>query len=139
MKKIIIINGVNLGELGNREPEWYGYSSFDEYLKELRAAFPQLEIDYFQSNNLDQLVDRILSSRQYDGIILNPGAYTHTSIVLADAIKAISVPVVEVHISNVAKREKLRRESFISTAVIGTITGFGLKSYRLALDFFSTH
>ena len=139
MKKIIIINGVNLGELGNREPDWYGNSSFEEYLKELRADFPGLEIDYFQSNSLDILVDKILSSKNYDGIVLNPGAFTHTSIVLADAIKAISVPVVEVHISNVAKREKLRRESFISAAVIGTITGFGLKSYRLALDFFSTH
>lgn len=139
MKKIIIINGVNLGELGNREPDWYGNSSFEEYLKELRADFPELEIDYFQSNSLDILVDKILSSKNYDGIVLNPGAFTHTSIVLADAIKAISVPVVEVHISNVAKREKLRKESFISAAVIGTITGFGLKSYRLALDFFSTH
>ncbi|HNY62469.1 MAG TPA: type II 3-dehydroquinate dehydratase [Bacteroidales bacterium] len=139
MKKIIIINGVNLGELGNREPDWYGNSSFEEYLKKLRADFPELEIDYFQSNSLDLLVDKILSSKNYDGIVLNPGAFTHTSIVLADAIKAISVPVVEVHISNVAKREKLRRESFISAAVIGTITGFGLKSYRLALDFFSTH
>jgi len=139
MKKIIIINGVNLGELGNREPDWYGNSSFEEYLKKLRADFPELEIDYFQSNSLDILVDKILSSKNYDGIVLNPGAFTHTSIVLADAIKAISVPVVEVHISNVAKREKLRRESFISAAVIGTITGFGLKSYRLALDFFSTH
>ena len=139
MKKIIIINGVNLGELGNREPDWYGNSSFEEYLKKLRADFPELEIDYFQSNSLDLLVDKILSSKNYDGIVLNPGAFTHTSIVLADAIKAISVPVVEVHISNVAKREKLRRESFLSAAVIGTITGFGLKSYRLALDFFSTH
>lgn len=139
MKKIIIINGVNLGELGNREPDWYGNSSFEEYLKELRADFPELEIDYFQSNSLDILVDKILSSKNYDGIVLNPGAFTHTSIVLADAIKAISVPVVEVHISNVAKREKLRKESFISAAVIGTITGFGLKSYRLALVFFSTH
>lgn len=139
MKKIIIINGVNLGELGKREPDWYGNSSFEEYLKELRADFPGLEIDYFQSNSLDLLVDKILSSKNYDGIVLNPGAFTHTSIVLSDAIKAISVPVVEVHISNVAKREKLRRESFISAAVIGTITGFGLKSYRLALDFFSTH
>ena len=139
MKKIIIINGVNLGELGNREPDWYGNNSFEEYLKELRADFPELEIDYFQSNSLNLLVDKILSSKNYDGIVLNPGAFTHTSIVLADAIKAIPVPVVEVHISNVAKREKLRRESFISAAVIGTITGFGLKSYRLALDFFSTH
>lgn len=139
MKKIIIINGVNLGELGNEKPEWYGFSSLEEYLEKLRTDFPQLEIDYFQSDSLEQLVDRILSSRHYDGIILNPGAFTHTSIVLADAIKAISVPVVEVHISNVAKREKLRRESFISAAVIGTITGFGLKSYRLALDFFCIH
>jgi 3-dehydroquinate dehydratase-2 len=131
--KIIIINGVNMNAVGYREPEIYGYSSFEDYLCSLRLRFPDLQIDYFQSNHLEDLVDTLYKSKHYDGIILNPGAYTHTSIVLADTIKALNVKTIEVHISNLFGREAYRRNSFISATCQGFISGFGLKSYELAI------
>lgn len=136
MKRIIIINGVNLGELGSREVHLYGTLTFEEYLITLQTKFSQFEIDYFQTNQLGDLVEKILQSKSYDGIILNPGAYTHTSIVIADAIKAISIPVVEVHISNVSSREQFRKNSFIAGVCLGSVSGFGLKSYEMALNYF---
>lgn len=136
MKRISIINGVNLGELGTREVHLYGSLTFEEYLQKLKTKFPQFEIDFFQTDQLGDLVEKILQSKRCDGIIINPGAFTHTSIVIADAIKAISVPVIEVHISNVSSREQYRKNSFISGACLGTVSGFGIKSYEMALNYF---
>ncbi|MBP1673753.1 MAG: 3-dehydroquinate dehydratase [Bacteroidetes bacterium] len=136
MKKVLIINGVNLGELGTREIQIYGSQSFDAYLNELRTQFSGVQIDFFQSDSSEEIVKQLLNSKHYDGIILNPGAYTHTSIVIADAIKAISVPVIEVHISNLFGREQYRKNSFISAACIGSISGFGYKSYKLGINYF---
>lgn len=136
MKNVLIINGVNLGELGTREIQIYGSQSFDAYLNELRLHFSNIHIDFVQTDSLEDLVKQLLNAKQYDGIILNPGAFTHTSIVIADAIKAISVPVVEVHISNLFGREQYRKNSMISGACIGSITGFGYKSYKLAINYF---
>jgi 3-dehydroquinate dehydratase-2 len=136
MKKVLILNGVNLGKLGTREVDVYGNQTFENYYQNLILMFPQLEIDFFQSNHVDCLVEKILDSDIYDGIIINPGAFTHTSIVLADAIKSTSTPVVEVHISNLFGREQFRKNSMIAAACIGSISGFGLKSYELALYYF---
>jgi len=136
MKNVLIINGVNLGELGTREIQIYGSQSFDAYLNELRLHFSNIHIDFVQTDSLEDLVKQLLKAKQYDGIILNPGAFTHTSIVIADAIKAISVPVVEVHISNLFGREQYRKNSMISGACIGFISGFGYKSYKLAINYF---
>lgn len=133
MKKIAIVNGVNLGELGTREVNIYGTLNFETYFEMLRQRFPQFELHYFQSNSLTEMVDYLLTNKTMDGFILNPGAYTHQSIVLADTLKTISQKVVEVHISNLFNRETYRRKSFIASACSGTITGFGLKSYDLAL------
>jgi 3-dehydroquinate dehydratase-2 len=135
MKKIQIINGPNLNLLGKREPLVYGNTSFEEYLNELRAKYPPYKISYFQSNLEGELINKIQETGfEYDGIILNAGAYTHTSIALYDAIQAITSPVVEVHISNVHARETFRHQSLISAACMGVILGFGLDSYRLALE-----
>ncbi|MEI8084661.1 MAG: type II 3-dehydroquinate dehydratase [Paludibacter sp.] len=135
MKHIQIINGPNLNLLGKREPTVYGNQTFDAYLMELKAQFPDVEIDYFQSNTEGALIDKIHEvGFSYDGIILNAGAYTHTSIAIADAIRSITVPVLEVHISNVFKRETYRHHSYLSEACKGCIVGFGMDSYRLALD-----
>jgi 3-dehydroquinate dehydratase-2 len=135
MKRIQIINGPNLNLLGKREPTVYGNKSFDEYLSELKLNFPNNQIDYFQSNTEGELIDKIHAvGFDYDAIIINAGAYTHTSIALADAIRGISVPVIEVHISNVYKREPFRHHSYLSGACIGCIVGFGLDSYRLAVE-----
>ena len=135
MKHIQIINGPNLNLLGKREPTVYGNQTFDAYLVELKAQFPDVEIDYFQSNTEGALIDKIHEvGFSYDGIILNAGAYTHTSIAIADAIRSITVPVLEVHISNVFKRETYRHHSYLSEACKGCIVGFGMDSYRLALD-----
>lgn len=135
MKRFQIINGPNLNLLGKREPGIYGSSSFDEYLEELRADYPDTEIYIYQSNVEGELINKIHEvGFDFDGIILNAGAYTHTSIALFDAIKAITTPVVEVHISNVHARESFRHHSMISAACKGVILGFGLKSYRLALE-----
>lgn len=137
MKKIQIINGPNLNLLGKREPNVYGNASFEGFLKQLRNAYPACEISYYQSNVEGLLIDKIHEvGFDYDGIILNAGAYTHTSIALHDAIKAVTTPVIEVHISNVHARESFRHVSMISAACRGVILGFGLDSYRLALEFF---
>lgn len=135
MKKIEIINGPNLNLLGRREPEVYGHRSFDDYLEQLRSQYPDVEIGYYQSNHEGDLIDRIQAvGFEADGIVLNAGAYTHTSIALHDAIKAVTAPTVEVHISNVHQREEFRHKSFISAACRGVICGFGLDSYRLAVE-----
>lgn len=134
---IQIINGPNLNLLGVREPGVYGSTSFDDFLPRLRACFPDVQIDYFQSNIEGELIDKLQAvGFQCDGIVLNAGAYTHTSIALADCIRAISAPVVEVHISNVHQREAFRHQSMIAAACRGVICGFGLDSYRLAIESF---
>lgn len=133
--KIIIINGPNLNLLGKREPEIYGSQNFESYLSELKTKFPSVELSYFQSNIEGELISKIQDvGFSYDGIIINAAAYTHTSIGIGDAIKAISTPVIEVHISNTFSRETFRHESFISPNAHGVIIGFGLKSYELALQ-----
>ncbi|MDR1676109.1 MAG: type II 3-dehydroquinate dehydratase [Tannerella sp.] len=135
MKKIQIINGPNLNLLGTREPSIYGTVTFDAWLETLKAAYPQCEIACFQSNLEGELINRIHETGfSFDGIILNAGAYTHTSVALHDAIKAVPVPVVEVHLSNVHAREPFRHHSFLSAACKGVIAGFGMDSYRLALE-----
>lgn len=133
--KIIIINGPNLNLLGTREPEIYGHGTMDDCVKSLQAQYPQVELAYYQSNHEGALVDKLQAvGFSYDGIVLNAGAYTHTSIALLDCIRAIPAPVVEVHLSNVAAREDFRRHSMIAPACVGTVQGFGLDSYRLALE-----
>ncbi len=133
--KILIVNGPNINLLGKREPGIYGSVSFEDYLAELRGRYAGVQIDYYQSNVEGFLIDRIqLAGFEVDGIILNAGAYTHTSIALQDAIRAVPAPVVEVHISNVHAREEFRHRSMISSACRGVICGFGLDSYRLALE-----
>ena len=132
-KRILIINGVNLQELGPREVNIYGTLSFDEYFKTLQQRHPEVELHYFQSNQVGELAEAITQHKDFDGIILNPGAYTHTTLVLADAIKAVAVPVIEVHISNLFGREQYRRHSFIAGACKGQICGFGLNGYEMAL------
>lgn len=135
--KIIIINGPNLNLLGQREPEIYGHQSFESYLNSLQTSFPNVELHYFQSNIEGELIDKIQEvGFSFQGIILNAGAYTHTSVAIGDAIKAITTPVVEVHISNTFSRESFRHQSFISPNAKGVIIGFGLKSYELALESF---
>ncbi|MCH5325905.1 MAG: type II 3-dehydroquinate dehydratase [Duncaniella sp.] len=129
--KILIINGPNLNMLGSREPEIYGSRSFESYLAELRELLEGDEIDYRQSNHEGDIIDW-LQDADADGIILNAGAYTHTSLAIADAIASITIPVIEVHISNTAAREPIRHTSLISPVCRGSITGFGLKSYFLA-------
>ena len=132
--RIQIINGPNLNLLGKREPGVYGNQSFDDYLKELIVLFPSVEIEYFQSNSEGAIIDKLHEvGFDFDAIILNAGAYTHTSIAIADAIKGISTPVVEVHISNVFQRESFRHHSWLSPVCKGCIVGFGLDSYRLAI------
>lgn len=132
--KIGIINGPNLNLLGNREPSIYGNITFENFLNDLSNTFNHIKIDYFQSNHEGFLIDKLHEwGFDYDGIILNAGAYTHTSIALADAIKAINTPVVEVHISNIHNRESFRNKSFIAPVASGSISGFGLNSYKLAL------
>ena len=134
---IQIINGPNLNLLGVREPDVYGSTSFDDFLPRLRACFPDVQIDYFQSNIEGELINKLQAvGFQCDGIVLNAGAYTHTSIALADCIRAISAPVVEVHISNVHQREAFRHQSMIAAACRGVICGFGLDGYRLAIESF---
>ena len=133
--KILIINGPNLNLLGVREPATYGNQSFDDYLGVLKKKFSTLQIDYFQSNTEGELINKIHEIGFSDyGIVLNAGAYTHTSLALADAISAVEVPVVEVHISNVFKREEVRHFSFLSPVCAGVISGFGLDSYRLGIE-----
>ena len=141
--KILIINGPNLNLLGRREPGIYGSSSFEDFLPKLRERYPQVEIEYFQSNVEGELINKMQEAGispdpsrkgEYAGIVLNAGAYTHTSIALHDCIRAINTPVIEVHISNVHTREEFRHHSMISAACRGVICGFGLDSYRLAIE-----
>lgn len=133
--KIQIVNGPNLNLLGVREPGTYGSESFESYLPKLREQYPDVEIEYYQSNVEGELINKIQEvGFSFDGIVLNAGAYTHTSIALHDCIRAIKCPVVEVHISNVHQREEFRHHSFISAACKGVICGFGLNSYRLAIE-----
>ena len=133
--KILILNGPNLNLLGVREPGIYGAQSFESYLATLRDAFPDVEIEYFQSNVEGVMIDKMQEvGFSYDGIVLNAGAYTHTSVALHDCIRAITCPVIEVHISNVHTREEFRHRSMISAACKGVICGFGLDSYRLAVS-----
>lgn len=132
--KISIINGPNLNLLGKREPEVYGSQTFEDYFKTLKEKYPQIELSYYQSNIEGELIDKIQEfGFSYDGIILNAGAYTHTSIGIGDAIKGITTPVVEVHISNTFSRESFRHQSYISGNAKGVILGFGMRSYELAL------
>jgi len=131
---IIIINGPNLNLLGKREPEVYGNQSFEMFFTNLKSEFPTINLHYFQSNIEGELIDKLQEvGFSFDGIILNAGAYTHTSIGIADAIKAIKTPVVEVHISNTFSRETFRHQSYISPVARGVVIGFGLESYRLGL------
>jgi 3-dehydroquinate dehydratase-2 len=139
MKQIIIINGPNLNLLGKREPEIYGSQTFEDYLKVLKSKFGAISIAYYQSNIEGELIDKIQEvGFSYDGIILNAAAYTHTSIGIGDVIKAITTPVVEVHISNTFSREAFRHQSYISPHAKGVILGFGLQSYDLALESFKS-
>jgi 3-dehydroquinate dehydratase II len=132
--KISIINGPNLNLLGKREPEVYGSQTFEDYFKTLKEKYPQIELSYYQSNIEGELINKIQEfGFSYDGIILNAGAYTHTSIGIGDAIKGITTPVVEVHISNTFSRESFRHQSYISGNAKGVILGFGMRSYELAL------
>lgn len=136
MKKITIINGPNLNMLGSREPDVYGSESFDLYLLELTTQFPGVELFYIQSNIEGELIDAIQKAgTDSDGIVLNPGGYTHTSVAIGDAIAAITKPVVEVHISNVHAREEFRKFSHVSAKARGTITGLGLAGYALAISY----
>ena len=134
--RLLIINGVNLSSLGTREMNIYGSVSFEEHLEKMRVRYPQVELSFFQSDDLGSLANAITSARNLHGIILNAGAYTHTSVVLADAVRAAQCPVVEVHISNLFGREQYRRNSALSAACSGFISGFGLQSYDLAVDSF---
>jgi len=138
MKKIIIINGPNLNLLCKREPEIYGSETFEDFFETLKSQYPQFKIEYFQSNIEGELIDKLHEvGFSYDGIILNAAAYTHTSVGIGDAVKGISSPVIEVHISNTYNREEFRHHSFISPNAKGVILGFGLGSYSLALQSFT--
>ena len=137
MKKIIIINGPNLNLLGKREPETYGNKTFDSYLKELVAEFPSMELNSFQSNVEGEIINKIQETGfSYDGIVLNAGGYTHTSIAIADAVASVETPVIEVHISNVYAREEYRHQSLMAKSCRGVIAGFGLDSYKMAIRSF---
>jgi 3-dehydroquinate dehydratase-2 len=132
--KILIVNGPNLNLLGQREPQIYGNVTFEDYLKELNSIF-NFQIDYFQSNIEGELIN-IIQESKHDGIILNAGGYSHTSVALRDCVSAIEVPVIEVHISNLSKRESFRHTSLISPVAVGSIMGFGISGYQLALNYF---
>ena len=135
--KILIINGANLNLLGRRQPEIYGHESFEDFLGALRARYSEHNIEYYQSNVEGELVNALQQADgNFDGVILNAGGYTHTSVVIRDAIAAISLPVVEVHISSILAREEFRHISLIAPVVKGSIMGFGMESYRLALEYF---
>ena len=135
MKKILILNGPNLNLLGVREPGIYGTCSFDDYLPVLRSRFPELELHYYQSNVEGELINKMQEvGFTFDGIVLNAGAYTHTSVALLDCIRSLRCPVVEVHISNVHQREEFRHHTMISAGCKGVICGFGLKGYELAIE-----
>jgi 3-dehydroquinate dehydratase-2 len=135
--KILIINGPNLNLLGKREPEIYGDQNFEQYLSNLKVKFPTVELEYYQSNVEGELINKLQEvGFDYDGIVLNAGAYTHTSIGIGDCVKAITTPVIEVHISNTFSRESFRHQSYISPNAKGIIIGFGLQSYDLGVQSF---
>ncbi|MCQ2321255.1 MAG: 3-dehydroquinate dehydratase [Bacteroidales bacterium] len=137
--KILIINGPNLNLLGKREPEIYGNTSFETYFEQLKQRFPQHELDYYQSNHEGYIIDKLQEADSiYDAIVMNPGAYAHTSIAIADCIRSIGIPVVEVHISDISKREPYRRHSFTAEACVNCFSGFGMGSYDKALESIST-
>jgi 3-dehydroquinate dehydratase-2 len=131
---LLIVNGPNLNLLGQREPQIYGIEKFEDYFNELKSRVG-VEIDYFQSNTEGEIIDTLQQSK-HDGIVLNAGGYTHTSVAIRDCISAIDVPVVEVHISNLAKRESFRHESLITPVTVGSIMGFGLAGYELGIRYF---
>ena len=135
MKKILIINGPNLNLVGMREPEVYGQVSMDQCIGELRILFPEVTLDYFQSNIEGELIDKIQQvGSDYAGIVINAGGYSHTSVAIHDAIKSVTAPAIEVHISNIFAREEYRHVSLIASACRGMICGLGLSSYRLAIE-----
>lgn len=135
--KILILNGPNLNLLGKREPEIYGNETFEDYFQKLKSKYTTIELAYFQSNSEGALIDKIHEvGFTYDGIVMNAGAYTHTSVAIADAISGITTPVVEVHISNVHQREAFRHQSYLSPVCKGVILGFGMKSYDLGIESF---
>lgn len=135
--KILVINGPNLNLLGKREPDIYGTRTFEDFFQEMKTQFPQVELEYFQSNHEGALLDKLHEAGFVsDGIVLNAGAFTHTSIALADAVGAITAPVIEVHISNVHQREAFRHHSYLSAKCVGSIVGLGLEGYRLAVMYF---
>lgn len=134
MEKIIIINGPNLNLLGKREPEIYGHRSFEDYLQTLKELFPEVQIDYYQSNHEGSIMDTLQEADgKYLGVVMNPGAYAHTSIAIADCIRAISIPVVEVHISDISQREPYRHHSYTAEACRKCFSGYGLEGYALAM------
>lgn len=136
--KIIIINGPNLNLLGKREPEIYGSTSFEDFFKELQVKFPEIDLSYFQSNVEGELINKIHDvGFSYDAILLNAGGYTHTSVAISDAIAAVKTPILEVHISNIYKREEFRHKSIISKECVGMISGLGLKGYELGILYFN--
>ena len=135
MQKILIINGPNLNLLGKRETEIYGSKSFETQLIDLQRLYPTLSIDYFQSNSEGAIIDKIQTSdEKYAAIVINGGAYTHTSIAIADAIRATAIPVIEVHISNIYAREEYRKNSFLAPVCKGSVSGLGMDGYRLAIE-----
>jgi 3-dehydroquinate dehydratase II len=137
LMKILIINGPNLNLLGKREPEIYGSETFEAYFEKLKAAFPQVQLEYYQSNVEGELINKLHETGfSYDGILLNAGGYTHTSVALADAVAAIKTPVIEVHISNIFAREEIRHISLLSKHCKGIISGLGLEGYRMGVGYF---
>jgi 3-dehydroquinate dehydratase-2 len=135
--KVLIINGPNLNLLGTREPKLYGNRAFGKFLSTLQEEYEDIELEYFQSNHEGELIDRIHQARSgYDGVVFNPGAFAHTSIALRDAIMAVDVPIIEVHITNVFARESFRSKLILADACMGVITGLGLEGYRLAVERF---
>ncbi|MBN7814951.1 type II 3-dehydroquinate dehydratase [Algoriphagus pacificus] len=135
--KILIINGPNLNLLGKREPEVYGSTSFEEFFESLKKTFPEVELEYFQSNVEGELINKIHEGGfSYDAILLNAGGYTHTSVAISDAIAGVTTPTLEVHISNIYKREEFRHKSIISKSCVGMISGLGLKGYELGIRYF---
>lgn len=135
--KIIIINGPNLNLLGKREPEIYGTTSFEEYFESLKGQFPNVELHYFQSNIEGELIDKIHAAGfSFDAILLNAGGYTHTSVAISDAVAGVPAPTLEVHISNIYKREEFRHKSIISKECVGMISGLGLQGYALGISYF---
>jgi len=135
MKKVAIINGPNLNLLGERQPDVYGYESFDDYFERLKQKYKEFELTYYQSNIEGEIINEIHRNKDSDGIVLNAGGFTHTSVAIADAVAAIKAKVIEVHISNIYARESFRSKSYISIYASGVVSGFGLQSYNLALEY----